>query len=134
MGLNGETDSFVSGEPFTIELDIEAHRPVETPAFGISITTADNVVCFGTNTALDAFELRQVSGRATVRFSVPSLPLLEGRFLLTVAAHSHDERTVYHWLDRWLSFTVFQRTSGVGIVDLSGTWSATSASATPANR
>ena len=73
--------------------------PVETPTFGITISTADNVVCFGTNTALDAFELREISGWRPCGSLFQALTLLEGHFLLTVAAHSHDERTVYHWLD-----------------------------------
>ena len=54
---------------------------------------------------------------------MPRLPLHEGRFTVTVAAHSQDESVVYHWLDRWLEFSVFPRGTGVGAVDASGRWS-----------
>lgn len=134
LGANGEANTFVSGEPFAVEIDLEAARPIETPTLGIMISTADDVVCFGTNTALDALHVREITGTTTVRFAVDSLALLEGRFMLTVAVHSHDERTVYHWLDRWVSFTVFQRTSGVGIVDLTGAWSITDSAVGPPGR
>jgi hypothetical protein len=41
---------------------------------------------------------------------------------VTAAVHSQDHATVHHWLDRWVEFSVFPRTTGVGVVDAGGTW------------
>jgi hypothetical protein len=123
VGPGGPTDRLMSGEPVTIDIDVSASAPVGAPVFGIAIHTTEGVLCYGTNTHLDELPVEQLAGAATVRFAVPHLGLHEGRFALTVAVHSQDEATVYHWLDRWVEFSVFPRVTGVGVVDLSGAWS-----------
>lgn len=122
IGPDGPTDRFVSGEPFTIEMEIEATTPVETPIFGISINSVDGPLFFGTNTRLDALEIPGIESGATVRFTVPALPLHDGRFTVQMAVVSFDESVVYHWLDRWLEFSVFPAVTGIGPVDMSGGW------------
>ncbi len=61
-----------------------------------------------------------LDGAATVRFDIPHLHLHAGHFAITLAIADHD--TVCHWLDRWIEFDVFQAGTGVGIVDMIGTW------------
>jgi ABC-type polysaccharide/polyol phosphate transport system ATPase subunit len=122
VGPDGPTRRFLSGDPFRVELEVEAKKPVATPNFGISVHTVEGALCYGTNTRLEALEIPTISGVTRVSFDVPALALHEGEFLVTVAAVSNDESTVYHWLDRWLEFTVFQRGTGLGFVDMSGTW------------
>jgi hypothetical protein len=126
-GPEGPTDRFVSGQPLVVELDVEAERPVETPNFGIAIHTMEGVMLYATNTRLDALPIARVEGRARVTFAIEALGLHEGRFVMSLAVASHDESVVYHWLDRWLEFSVFQRGTGQGPVDLSGTWTMTPA-------
>jgi ABC-type polysaccharide/polyol phosphate transport system ATPase subunit len=122
VGPDGPTQRFLSGDPFRVELEVEAPRPIATPNFGVSVHTVEGALCYGTNTRLDALEIPEISGVTRVSFDVPALALHEGEFLVTLAAVSHDQSTVYHWLDRWLEFTVFQRGTGLGIVDMTGTW------------
>ena len=122
IGPDGPTTRFLSGDPFRVELEVEAPRPVATPNFGVSIHSVEGALCYGTNTRLDAFDIPEISGVTRVTFDVPALALHEGEFTVTVAAVSHDLGTVYHWLDRWLEFTVFQRSTGLGIVDMAGSW------------
>lgn len=122
IGGDGPTDRFVSGEPFTIEMEVEAKAPVATPIFGISVNSVDGPLFFGTNTRLDALEIPGIESGAVVRFTVPSLPLHDGRFTVQMAVVSFDESVVYHWLDRWLEFSVFPAVTGIGPVDMSGDW------------
>jgi hypothetical protein len=122
IGADGPTDRFTGGERLTIEMAVEAPEPVRTPIFGIAISNVDGPLVFGTNTRLDAMDLPELHGARTVRFTVPALPLHDGRFAVTLAVHSYDEDIVYHWLDRWLEFSVFPAGTGVGPVDLSGAW------------
>lgn len=122
IGPDGPTDRFLSGDPFAVAIDARPSRPIETPHFGISITTPEGYLCYGTNTRLDSFPITNLAEPVTVRFEVPALNLHEGNFMLTVAVHSRDESIVYHWLDRLTEFTVYQRSTGIGIVDMSGDW------------
>jgi ABC-type polysaccharide/polyol phosphate transport system ATPase subunit len=123
LGPDGPSDRFIGGEPLTIQMDVEAHRPVRTPNFGISISSVDGELCYGTNTRIDALAISELSGRATVSFSIPALPLHEGSFTVQFAVVSWDESQVHHWLDRWLEFDVFPRVTGIGPVNMSGEWS-----------
>jgi len=122
IGNDGPTDRFVSGEPFTIEMEVEARHPVRTPIFGISVNSVDGPLLYGTNTRLDALDIPGIESGAVVRFTVPSLPLHDGRFTVQLAVVSFDESVVYHWLDRWLEFSVFPAVTGIGPVDMSGRW------------
>ena len=122
LGADGETDSFLAGDPFAVEIDCVAHRATDTPIVGIAVHFIDGPLCYGTNTRIDGLPIEQLHGTARVRFSCNALPLHSGRFVLTVAVHSHDEDVVYHWLDRCMEFSVFPRMTGEGPVDLSGTW------------
>ncbi|MBI2684075.1 MAG: ABC transporter ATP-binding protein [Actinobacteria bacterium] len=123
IGPDGPTKRLLSGDPLTIEIDLQPRVPVLTPSVGIAIQTVDGAACFGTNTALDAFPVERMDEPVTARFAIERLNLLEGRFTLTVAVHSNDDRLIYHWLERVLEFSVFPVASGVGPVDLGGTWS-----------
>ncbi|MGD9696625.1 MAG: ABC transporter ATP-binding protein [Thermoleophilia bacterium] len=125
VGEEGVTDRFYEGDPLTIEIEVEAPRRVDTPIFGIAVSTVDGVLCYGTNTRLDSLPIDGLEGTARVSFTIPALPLHDGRFVVTLAVHSFDESTIYHWLDRWLEFSVFPKVTGVGPVNLSGSWSTT---------
>lgn len=122
VGPDGPSDRFMAGSPLRVEMDVETEHPVETPTFGIAVHSAEDVLLYGTNTGLDAFPVERLDGHATVAFAIPALPLHEGRFTVTIAVHSHDERTIYHWRDRWLEFSVFQQGPGIGPVDMTGEW------------
>lgn len=123
VGPDGPTDNLRSGEPAAIELDVAVHGSVDSPVFGIAIHSVDGALMYGTNNRLDSLSFGSMASHATVRFAVPHLHLHEGRFQVTAAAHSNDESVLFHWLDRVVDFNVFQSTTGVGVVDLSGVWS-----------
>ena len=122
VGEEGPTDRFMSGRALIVELDVHSPEPVETPVFGIAIHDVDGSLMYGTNTKLDDLTVGRIHGDVIARFELPELALHEGRFSMTVAIHSADERTVFHWLDKWIEFTVFPNANGIGPVDLSGTW------------
>ncbi len=93
-------------------MEVEAAPPVETPVFGIAIHTIEGALCTGRTPSSTPCPWRARAARATVRFDVARLHLHEGRFTVTLAVHSHDHATVYHWLDRWVEFSVFPRATG----------------------
>jgi ABC-type polysaccharide/polyol phosphate transport system ATPase subunit len=122
VGANGPSTRFLSGTPFAIEMDVEARGTVQTPNFGVAVHTADGAPVYATNTRMDSLQIEQIRGRARVRFSLGALPLLEGRFVVSVAVAAQDESVIYHWLDRVLEFSVFQSDTGTGPVNMAGAW------------
>jgi hypothetical protein len=88
---------------------------------------------YATNTLMDSFAVDRIAGRSRVTFAIDPLHLHEGRFAVSLAVASHDVSEIYHWLDRRLEFSVFQRATGTGPVDLGGEWTiATGGDADPA--
>lgn len=123
VGADGVTDRFLSGDPFVIEIDLLAHKPLPTPNIGVMISFVDGPLCYGTNTRLDGLPLETLGGAARISFSIPELHLHSGRFTVSVAIASQDEDVVFHWLDRAQEFAVFPRGTGTGPVALAGKWS-----------
>ncbi len=105
-GEGAEASSFNTGDPFTIRLDYRIHD-LDTPLVcGIAVYRADNqAYMFGQNSAQAKVELL-TSGQGTVELVVPSLPLLKGSYLVTLALHDSTITRVFDFIDRKHSFGV----------------------------
>lgn len=132
VGPDGPTTSFISGDPMVVEMDVSAAEPLEGVNYGLIVHSVEGVLCFGTNTRLDGRDTGVLDAPSTVRFQIPRLHLHAGHFVITLAVSQHD--TVCHWLDRWVEFDVFQSGTGVGPVDMTGTWSIAPGSAPAGSR
>jgi ABC-type polysaccharide/polyol phosphate transport system ATPase subunit len=90
-GRNGQpAHVFQSGDPLEIRLHVRARRPVSDLVFGVGIFNADGVCCYGTNTAIEGATSGAMSGEGQVSFTVDRLDLVEGSYLVDVAAHRRD--------------------------------------------
>ncbi len=90
-GRNGQpAHVFQSGDPMEIRLQVRARRPVSDLVFGVGIFNADGVCCYGTNTAIEGATSGAMSGEGQVSFSVDRLDLVEGTYMVDVAAHRQD--------------------------------------------
>jgi ABC-type polysaccharide/polyol phosphate transport system ATPase subunit len=105
---------FVPGESLTIQLGLQAASPVEDFVFGIGLFTTDGVSVYGTNTHLEEFVARQVHGAGELSFVIETLQLVEGTYLLDVAAHRRDG-TPYDYHRGLYSFRVKSRVKDVGV-------------------
>ena len=114
--------SVVGGDALTIEIEVQRRAPIDDAVIGIGILGEDGTMLFGTNTGLDKVAVSLGDDITLVRFNVPALPLHSGSFGITVAAHSEDLRSMYHWVDDVARFTVFPRVPGTGTVEIAGTW------------
>jgi ABC-type polysaccharide/polyol phosphate transport system ATPase subunit len=131
IGPEGPATSFVSGDPLVLEMDVESREPLDGVIYGLTVHSVEGHLCYGTNTHLDGCETSVLDGPSTVRFLIPSLHLHAGHFTVTLAIVNHD--SVCHWLDRWIEFDVFQAGAGVGVVDMTGTWTIGSAEGGPSS-
>jgi lipopolysaccharide transport system ATP-binding protein len=99
---------FRSGRPFVVRMWYLAKEPVECPAFGISIYDEQGNRINGPNTVWSEAPIASIHGRGYVDYIVDELPLLPGRYDLTVAIY---DRFIIHPYDHWhrmMTFTVVQ--------------------------
>jgi len=119
---NGQPrDRFGSGDRLGVVLEIDAVEPVDDPVVGVAIYNHLDQLMYGTNTALRNVDLGRVQGRRRLRIDFGPIPMVEGQYFVTLAAHSRDELTQYHWLERQLSFKVFNAGGEAGVLHLNPT-------------
>jgi ABC-type polysaccharide/polyol phosphate transport system ATPase subunit len=109
-----QTHIFHTGEPVTIALRVRAPRPISDFVFGISISNAEGICVYGTNTDIEEHESDSLSGDADVALVIDALDLVEGTYKLDVAVHKRDGAPYdYHRLLH--TFRVKSRLKDVGI-------------------
>ena len=113
---------FVPGETVTLALSVHAPRPVDDFVFGVGLFAADGTSIYGTNTDIEGFSPRRLEGDAEVRLTLEGLSLVEGTYLVDVAAHRKDG-TPYDYLRGQHSFRVKSRTKDVGVYRPLHRWS-----------
>lgn len=82
---NGEpATEFVSGDKITIEIAYRVNRRVEAPVFGIAVHRSDDLYVYGTNSAVDGFDVGPLERDGRIRLTYRNLSLLKGIYRLTV--------------------------------------------------
>ncbi len=112
---------FNSFDPMTIRIFYNAHKKVSDPVFGIALYSENGENLFGTNTELKNVELDTLEGKGHVDLMVERIPMITGRFLLTVAVHTHDQKP-YDWHDKQYSFDVIPTCRDVGLFEVPCNW------------
>jgi ABC-type polysaccharide/polyol phosphate transport system ATPase subunit len=79
-----------SGAPLQIRFQVRSNQPLNDVVVGVGIFSADGVCCYGTNTAVDGAAPGVLDGRGEVRFSIPTLDLVEGTYKIDVAIHREN--------------------------------------------
>jgi len=119
-----EKQLFRVGEVLTIEISYRAAKRIERPVFGLGIHRSDGIHIAGPNTRLCGYEISSVCGEGVVQCTVPYLPLLEGLYYVSVAAHDWEDNEMYDYHDRLYPFRVLpSEGEKYGIVSLQGIWS-----------
>lgn len=103
-----------SGDAAAIRMTVRAHQPVSDFVFGIGVFGANGDCVYGTNTDIEEFASKTLSGDANVTIAFDALDLVEGTYKLDVAVHKHDGVPYdYHRLLH--TFRVKSRTRDVGV-------------------
>jgi lipopolysaccharide transport system ATP-binding protein len=123
---NSKQHIFHTGETLHIQIDYLAHQSLDSLEVGLAIHRQDGVHITGPNTAFDGLEIRVEPGSGSVVYTVPSLPLLEGLYNVTVALVNRDGNIILDYQDRLHSFRVENRGQNIqekyGLVTLGGKW------------
>lgn len=109
---------FRTGEPMTLRLTYHADREVKDPVFGFGFYNQMGFMIYGTNTRLMGMDIPAVEGRGTMEFRLVSLNMLDGMYYVSVAAHTRDGLTNYHWLDKMFFFHMVSSGKEAGYLTL----------------
>jgi ABC-type polysaccharide/polyol phosphate transport system ATPase subunit len=117
-----ERHVFVPRETLTVALSVHAREVVRDFVFGVGLYSAEGACVYGTNTDIEGFLPRRVEGDAEVRIALEGLSLVEGTYLVDLAAHRRDG-TPYDYLRGLHSFRVKSRVKDVGLYRPLHEWS-----------
>ncbi len=117
-----ERHVYVPGESLTISLAVTARAPVDDFVFGVGVFNADGVAVYGTNTHIEEFKPGLVEGTGEVALVLEDLRLVEGTYLLDVAAHRRDG-TPYDYHRGLYTFRMKSRIKDVGVYRPPHHWS-----------
>jgi lipopolysaccharide transport system ATP-binding protein len=112
---------FTSFDPMTVRIHYYAPSAVPDPVFGIALYSEQEHHLYGTNTELKGIVVERVNGEGHIDLEIKRLPMLSGRFSLTVAVHTHEGKP-YDWLDKQYSFEVLPKGRDGGVFDVPCRW------------
>ena len=122
--------AFRTGDELTVQVGWRAGRLLDDVSCGIAIYRAETLAhVFGQNTRQAGLRLA-LDGEGVIEFRIPSLPMLKGHYVVTVALHDESVKKVYDWHERRYSFIVLENTAmaaEAGMVHVEGSWRAPSA-------
>lgn len=124
-----------TNDTLTIAMTFHADAPVERPVFGLAIYHEDGTHLTGPNTKAAGLTLPVVHGDGTVTYRVDRLPLLPGRYVVSVSAYDETLIDPLDHRERVATFTVIEGGSQerFGKVTLGGMWTVSAAGTSAAS-
>jgi homopolymeric O-antigen transport system ATP-binding protein len=115
---------FQSYTPLTLRIHYVAHQLIRRPVFGVALHHENGLWLSGPNTRFDDFEIPQIAGAGYVDLIIPELPLLSGRYLLSVTIYDETILHPYDYHDRMYELVVRSDTlhERYGVLSLGGRW------------
>jgi len=113
-------DRFVSGEPVSVRLLLEADAPIPTARVSLELRDLSGAL-LGASQA-DLAEIGWAGTPGEIRFSVDRLPLAEGTFQVGVTLVAADGSQRYHRVDRAAQFVVSGADGARGPLLFEGEW------------
>jgi lipopolysaccharide transport system ATP-binding protein len=101
-----------SGDPLRVEIDYLAPQPISGPAFGVTITCEDDLVCYETSTTASALTLPMVQGQGQIVLHLERLDLNGGLYYIDVGAYERDWAYAYDY--HWHVYPLIIRSAGGG--------------------
>jgi ABC-type polysaccharide/polyol phosphate transport system ATPase subunit len=118
----GERLQFLSGEPFALEVAVDAPPGIATPRLQLEVHDDAGTLVGGESMDLGELGWFPGDGSTLVRYELDPLPLADGRFHLRLGLTDSAGERLYHWLDDALTFVVYPGGDERGVVRLEGTW------------
>jgi len=122
-GSDQEQHLFQSGEQLTVEIGYQATERIKRPVFGMAIYRSDGVHVTGPNTQFAGVDIPWIEGDGRMLYTIPALPLLEGRYQISLSVHDEKDSEIYDFHDRLYSFRVLPSSGErYGLMTMNGVW------------
>lgn len=114
---------FRNGETMIVAIHYEAPERIVHPVFGLGIHHSDGTHITGPNTRFAGLEIPWVEGEGVVSYEISSVPLLEGKYLISLSAHDWDAIEMYDYHDRLYPFVILPGSvEKYGLITMGGSW------------
>lgn len=121
-----------TGATITLEVEFKVDRPLASPVFGVAIFNAEGACVYATNNREDGVPLSTLEQDGTLRVEYQDLPLLPGRYRVTVSVFSAPRSdTLIDSVALAEAFEIDTATREGGLVRLPHSWSVSSRSGIP---
>jgi ABC-type polysaccharide/polyol phosphate transport system ATPase subunit len=121
-GEGEERRQFLSGGPLVVRLRIEV-SPGVVPRLAVEFRDANGSLLGASEASAEELGWKSGTGAQEVSFEVPSLPLSDGLYRVSVALGDPASTRQYHRLDSAAEFTVFPDERNRGWFRFEGHWS-----------
>ena len=117
-------DTLASGGEIRIRLEMTSHMRIESPVLRIQLETMSGELVWSTSTQRGTATLRVLDGPATAVLTIPSLPLADGTYYVTVSITDATGAMEFDHCQHWAKVHI---TGGPpndgGVVAIPSTWS-----------
>ncbi|HJZ45873.1 MAG TPA: ABC transporter ATP-binding protein [Roseiflexaceae bacterium] len=97
---------FQTHAPLTVRIHYIAHQPIGGPVFGIALHHESGFWINGPNTRFDDIDIPELAGEGYVDYQIAALPLLAGRYQVSVAVVDHTMLHTYDHHDKMYRLVV----------------------------
>ena len=123
-GVGGQpAEIFPSGEQLALQITVEAGEPIDPPVLTIELRDLQGALLSRVDRDLGTLGWDSAEGEIDVRFEVPRLPLVEGRFQFNVSLRDRETTRRYHSIEKAAEFTVVPGGVARGFLLFEGQWS-----------
>jgi len=123
-GADQPFDTLTSGGEIRIRVEMNSHTRIESPVLRLQLETMSGELVWSTSTQRGTATLRVLDGPATAILHIPSLPLADGTYYLSVSIVDATDATEFDHCQHWAKVHVTggQPNDG-GVVAIPSTWS-----------
>lgn len=117
-------DTLSSGDEFRLRLELNSHVRIESPVLRVQMETMSGELVWSTTTQRGTATLRVLDGPAVAMLQIPSLPLADGTYYVSVSITDATGATEFDHCQHWAKIHVVggQPNDG-GVVALPSNWS-----------
>jgi ABC-type polysaccharide/polyol phosphate transport system ATPase subunit len=121
-GAGAPRERFRTGEDLVVATTFRTAEPVERPIFGVAVFRGDGVYVHGPNTRWDGVLDGTYHGIYTFFIRWRALPLLSGRYRLSMAVFDKSHLKPHVWHNQLYDFEVHAGVEDHGLVQLEHDW------------
>ena len=115
-------ERFQTNEDLVVSVTFSTQVAIKNPIFGVAIFRSDDVYVHGPNSKFDNVFEGEYHGTYTFFIRWSNLPLLSGRYEVSIAIFDQHHLKPYIWHNRLYSFEISSQFDDHGIVKLQHDW------------